>query len=68
MVLLIIGITLCITALLLYVQPLTSFFELEQLDFSQLSISIIIGFLSVIWIEVVKIIKRNQNKSYLEKS
>ena len=68
MVLLIIGITLFITALLLYVQPLTSFFELERLDFSQLSISIVIGFLSVIWIEVVKIIKRNQKNLHLKDS
>jgi Ca2+-transporting ATPase len=58
MVLMIIGITLSITALLLYVPFLNRFFEFERLQFSQLIISIAIGFVSVIWIEVVKIFKR----------
>lgn len=58
MVLMIIGITLSITALLLYVPFLTRFFEFERLAFSQLSIAIAIGFVSVMWVEVVKIFKR----------
>ena len=58
MVFMIIGITLSITALLLYVPILTKFFEFEQLSFVQLSIAIGIGFVSVIWIEFAKMIKR----------
>ena len=59
MVLMIIGITLLITALLLYVPVLTKFFKFESLSFSQLSIAVAIGFVSVIWIEIAKMIRRN---------
>jgi P-type Ca2+ transporter type 2C len=54
LVLLVIGITVFITALLLYVHPFTNFFEFEHLNFAQLGISIGVGFVSVIWIELVK--------------
>jgi Ca2+-transporting ATPase len=50
----IIGTTVGITALLLFVQPLTKFFQFEPLCSSELGISIAIGFLSVMWYEVVK--------------
>ena len=55
LVLLIITITIVITGLLLFVPPLTSFFEFQTLNFSQLAICIGIGFVSVIWYELVKI-------------
>jgi P-type Ca2+ transporter type 2C len=58
LVLLIIGITIGITGLLLYIKPLSSFFEFEHLNLFQLTMSIGIGFLSVIWYEVVKWRKR----------
>jgi len=54
LVLLIISITLFITALLLYVKPLARFFELQSLNVSQLGISALIGFVFVIWFELVK--------------
>ncbi len=54
LVLIIISVTVAITGLLLYVKPLTEFFEFEQLNLGQISISIGIGFLSVIWYELVK--------------
>lgn len=54
LVLLIISITILITALLMYVQPLANFFELEGLNLAQLGISILIGFVFVIWFEIVK--------------
>lgn len=60
LVLLIISVTLAITGLLLFIPPLTKFFSFEPLNFSQLSISIGIGFFSVIWYEVVKWRKRNR--------
>ncbi|MFM7430035.1 MAG: cation transporting ATPase C-terminal domain-containing protein [Flammeovirgaceae bacterium] len=50
----IIGVTILLTALLLYVRPLTKFFEFEQLSLSQLGISIVVGFVSVVWFELVK--------------
>ena len=58
LVLLIIGITILITGLLLYVPILASFFQFEPLSFSNLLIVIIIGFISVLWYEIVKTIKR----------
>ena len=54
LVLLIIGITIAISGILLYVKPLTTFFEFQQLDMYQLLISVGIGFIFVIWYEVVK--------------
>ncbi len=54
----IIGVTIFITGLLLYVDPLTRFFEFETLDESQLSISIVTGFLFVVWYEFIKWEKR----------
>ena len=54
----IIGVTLFITALLLFVDPLTRFFEFETLNISQLSISIATGFLFVVWYEFIKWGKR----------
>jgi len=58
MILLIIGITIVITALLLFVKPLATFFQFESLNISQLLICIRAGFVSVIWYEIVKCGKR----------
>jgi Ca2+-transporting ATPase len=60
LVLLIIGITILLTGLLLYLRPLTKFFEFEQLRLPQLGISIGVGFVSVVWFEFVKWVKRNK--------
>lgn len=54
---LIIGITITITALLLLVPAFTTFFEFERLDILQLLVCIGIGFVSVIWYELVKLKK-----------
>ncbi len=56
---LIISITIAITILLVYVKPLAIFFKFEQLNFSQILLSIVIGFLSMIWFEIVKWKKRS---------
>ncbi|HEY0667354.1 MAG TPA: cation-translocating P-type ATPase, partial [Sphingobacteriaceae bacterium] len=55
---LIIGITITICTLLIFVRPLAAFFEFEPLTIPQLLFSITIGFLSVIWYEIVKLGKR----------
>lgn len=60
MVLMIIGITVAITAMLLFVKPLTSFFEFEHLSVSQLLICATIGFTSVVWYEIAKLVKRRK--------
>ena len=60
MVLFIIFITIAIVGLILYVKPLTTFFKFETLNLVQLSTCITIGFISVIWFEIVKLIKRTK--------
>ncbi len=58
LVFLIIGITIALSGLLLFVPPLTKFFQFHQLNIYQLTVSIGIGFLSVAWYELVKWGKR----------
>ena len=53
-VVLIIGITLGILALLLFVKPFTLFFELEQPNSHQLFLCTVVGIAAVIWFELVK--------------
>ena len=54
----IVSITVGITLLLLFVKPITQFFEFETPSLSQASISVLIGVLSVFWYEIVKWRKR----------
>lgn len=54
----IIGITLLITTALFYVEPISHFFEFNKPSIPQLLIMISLGFLSVIWIEVFKKLRR----------
>ena len=56
MVLIVILSTIILTALLLYVPSITTFFTFKQLLFNQLLIAVVIGFMSVIWVEIPKII------------
>jgi Ca2+-transporting ATPase len=55
LILLIIGLTLGITAALLFIPPLTIFFEFERLNIPQLFTCLGVGFVSVIWFELVKL-------------
>ena len=59
---LIIGITITITASLLFITPFTKFFKFEALNLVQLLISVVTGFLAVIWYEVVKWNKRKRTE------
>lgn len=59
---LIIGVTILISVLLLYVKPLAQFFEFEPLSLEQVGLCISAGFLSVIWYEIVKWFKRRQER------
>lgn len=65
MVLFIIFITITIVGLILYVNPLTTFFEFEPLSILQLLTCTAVGFVSVIWFEIVKLIKRVKYKQSL---
>jgi Ca2+-transporting ATPase len=62
LVLLIIGVTVAITALLLYVPPFARFFLFTPLDLLQIATCIGIGFVSVIWYELIKWRKRIKDK------
>jgi Ca2+-transporting ATPase len=57
---LVVGITIFITALLLFVKPLNQFFQFEILESSLILKSIGVGLLSVIWFEAVKWVKRSK--------
>ena len=59
LVIIIIGITIAITGLILYVPVLTKFFYFEHLEINQSLLAIAVGFISVIWYELVKLWKRN---------
>lgn len=54
----VIGLTVALLSLILFVPPLTRFFEFEPLSITQISFSIAIGMVSVIWFELVKLYKR----------
>ena len=58
LVLMIIGITIAITSLLLFVPVFSNFFLFEKVDKAQIGLSVLVGFLSVIWIEIYKLFKR----------
>lgn len=61
LVLLIIGITIAVTSLLLFVPVFSKFFLFEIVDYTQIGLSILIAFVSVMWIEIYKIFKRKSN-------
>jgi len=63
LVLLIISITIAITILLLFVPPLTTFFEFDNLTVTQFLLSITSGFISVIWFELLKLKTRLKGKN-----
>ena len=58
LVLMIIGITIVITSLLLFVPVFSKFFLFEKVDITQIGFSVLVGFVSVMWIEVYKLFKR----------
>jgi len=58
LVAIIIGITIVLTAALLYIPWLNNFFEFARISGAQLGIAAAAGFLSVIWFEAVKAVKR----------
>lgn len=62
MVIFIILATVVLLGLILYVKPLTDFFEFETMNFMQLVICLTIGFITVIWFEIAKLIQRTNTK------
>ena len=68
LVLWIIGLTITLTGLLIYIKPFAHFFGFTRLSMEQLTISIAFGFLAVIWIEVIKFYKRKKSSDKSELS
>lgn len=62
LVLLIIGLTILITALLLFVPVFSHFFQFETVSGSQIGLSILVGFVTVLWIEIYKWFKRRKHQ------
>lgn len=54
----IIGVTVIITVLLLFVPMFSHFFKFENISIYQMGLSIIVGMISVLWIEIYKLSKR----------
>jgi Ca2+-transporting ATPase len=55
---LIIGITILLTGLLLFIPAFSNFFLFEMVSVTQIGISIFVGSISVLWVEIYKVIKR----------
>lgn len=53
--------TITLVGLILFVKPLTAFFEFERLNFLQLGSALLIGCISVFWVEVQKFRARKKN-------
>ncbi|WP_300485815.1 cation-translocating P-type ATPase [Flavobacterium sp.] len=62
----IILLTLVLLGMMLFIPPLTSFFEFEKLPLQSLALSSAVGFLSVIWFELVKGWKRSKEHNPYE--
>jgi len=62
LVLLIIGVTVFITSLLLFIPVFSRFFMFDKVSLIQIGLSILVGFVSVMWIEIYKYFKRRNSK------
>jgi Ca2+-transporting ATPase len=67
LVLLMILITVALTSALLFIQPLSAFFDFELITLGQLAVSAGVGIIATVWFEVVKWVKRRKGESMLSK-
>jgi len=61
LVLIIIGITIFITSLLLFIPSFSHFFMFEMISMRLFGLSVLVGAVSVFWIEIYKAFKRSSN-------
>lgn len=61
LVLIIIGLTLIMTSAVVFIPAFNKFFLFERVDLKQIGFSILIGFISVMWIEIYKLLRRKNN-------
>jgi len=62
LVIMIIGITVLITILLLFIPAFSHFFKFETISIYQTGLSVIVGMISVLWIEIYKLSRRIKDK------
>jgi Ca2+-transporting ATPase len=62
LVLIIIGATIFITSLLLFIPVFSHFFMFDTVSTLQIGMSVSVGFISVFWIEIYKVFKRKNSK------
>ena len=67
LVLLMILITVALTSTLLFIQPLSAFFDFELITVGQLAVSAGVGIIATVWFEGVKWVKRRKGESMLRK-
>jgi Ca2+-transporting ATPase len=58
---LIIGVTILVTGLLLFVPAFSKFFLFEMVSGSQIGICVLVGSISVLWVEIYKVFKRRKS-------
>ena len=58
---LIIGITILMTGLLLFIPAFSRFFLFEMVSGSQIGICVLVGSISVLWVEIYKVFKRRKS-------
>ncbi len=62
LVLIIIGVTVFVTSLLLFIPVFSHFFLFDTVSTLQIGMSVLVGFVSVFWIEIYKVFKRSNQK------
>ncbi len=60
---LIIGITVFITILLLFIPAFSAFFRFDTVTFREIGLSVLVGFVSVMWIEIFKFFRRTRSSN-----
>jgi Ca2+-transporting ATPase len=58
---LIIGITILMTGLLLFIPAFSNFFLFEMVSVTQIGICVLVGSISVLWVEIYKVFKRRKS-------
>jgi Ca2+-transporting ATPase len=66
LVLLMIVITVALTSALLFIQPLSAFFDFKLITLGQIAVSAGVGIIATVWFEVVKWVKRRKGESMLK--
>ena len=58
---LIIGITILLTGLILFIPAFSKFFLFEMVSLTQIGICVLVGSISVLWVEIYKAFKRRKS-------